>query len=495
MNTLLRKEYYDKAYMLHENGCIEEAMNYYGKILAENPDDSEVLNLMGVGYYMLSQYDKAEYYTQKAVSLENNRYYYDTLSKIYSKQNRLDEALMVLNAQQEVLGEDFESCFNIAYLYKQMKDYEKAIEYYNKALEFIPNSKKSYFNLANIYLLLNDCENAKKCYEEMLKIDPEDREVKYFLSLCYFRLKDYEHGFPYFEERLCRETAYVTHNHTYPNLVREDNFWKGEDISDKTLYTYFEAGFGDMLMFARYIPILAKRCKKLIIKPQVELSQLFKDNFPQAEIMDYFRPESDMQFDVHIPFLSVPYVLGLKNDEIFVSKHKYLDANIQKVSDYRYLYFYNKNLKIAIKWQGNTYYETDRVINVDAFDDLFKLENTSIYSAQTFEGSEEFEKLSQKYKITDLSKSFKDFSYTAAALKNVDLVICNDTSLAHLAGAMHVPCVVLLPYNTNWRWHTDFTKCDWYDSVKLYRADKDESWNSLVHRVVEDLKNGKIIDL
>jgi len=93
----------------------------------------------------------------------------------------------------------------------------------------------------------------------------------------------------------------------------------------------------------------------------------------------------------------------------------------------------------------------------------------------------------------DLSESFKDFSYTAAALKNIDLVICNDTSLVHLAGAMNVPCVVLLPFNHNWRWHTDLRMCDWYDSVKLYRTGKDESWNSLVSRVVEDLKSGKIL--
>ena len=279
MNTLLRKEYYDKAYKLHENGCIEEAMNYYNKILAENPDDSEVLNLMGVGYYMLSEYDKAEYFTQKAVAIGDNMYYYDTLSKIYSKQNRLDEALMTLMAQKEVFGEDFELLFNTAFLYKKLKMYDKAIENYNKALEFIPNSKKTYFNLANIYLSLNDCLKAKECYEQCLKIDPDDREGKYFLSLCYFRLKDYENGFPYFESRLCRETAIVTQNHTYPNLVRNDNVWMGENISNKTLYTYFEAGFGDMIMFARYIPLLAKRCKKLIIKPQAELAQLFRENF------------------------------------------------------------------------------------------------------------------------------------------------------------------------------------------------------------------------
>ena len=495
MNSVLRKEYYDKAYLLHQNGYIEEAINYYNKILAEIPDDSEVLNLMGVGYYMLSQYDKAEYFTQKALRLDSNKYYFETLSKIYSRQNRIEEELLVLTSQMELFGEDFEVLFNIAYAYKELKIYDKAIEFYKKALKIIPNSKKAHFNLANIYLLLNDCENAKICYENCLKIDPKDREVKYFLSLCYFRLKDYEGGFPYFEERLCRETAFMTQNHTYPNLVRKDNFWKGENISKKTLYTYFEAGFGDMIMFARYIPLLKKKCKKLIIKPQAELAQLFRDSFPDVEVMDYFKPENEMNFDVHIPFLSVPYVLGLDNKEIFVSRDGYLKADDEKIKELKYEYFYNKALKIGIKWQGNTYYETDRVINVDAFDDIFKLENTSIYSAQTFEGSEEFEKLSNSHHIVDLSKSFKDFSYTAAALKNLDLVICNDTSLAHLAGALNIPCVVLLPYNYNWRWHTDLTKCDWYDSVKLYRADKDESWNSLVSRVVEDLKAGKIINI
>ena len=114
------------------------------------------------------------------------------------------------------------------------------------------------------------------------------------------------------------------------------------------------------------------------------------------------------------------------------------------------------------------------------------MDNVQVYSAQTFEGAEEFEKLSAKYNIVDLSKSLKDFSYTAAAVENLDLVICNDTSLAHLAGAMNKPCIILLPYNYNWRWHTDLSYCDWYESVKLYLADKNESWNSLMSRVISE---------
>lgn len=241
-------------------------------------------------------------------------------------------------------------------------------------------------------------------------------------------------------------------------------------------------------MFARYIPELQKRCKKLLIKPQKELSQLFRDNFPDVEVMDLFYDEANTDFDVHIPFLSVPYVLGLNNEEIFMHHDRYLKATPDKIKYYKEKFFNNDKFNIAIKWQGNTYYETDRVINVDAFGPLFELPNVKIFSAQTFEGAEEYEKLASKYDITDLSKSFKDFSYTAGAIENLDLIICNDTSLAHLAGAMGKPCIILLPYQYNWRWHMDITHCDWYDSVKLFRLGKKESWNELMQRVAESLR-------
>ena len=211
-----------------------------------------------------------------------------------------------------------------------------------------------------------------------------------------------------------------------------------------------------------------------------------KKIFPDIEVMDYFWEEKNLDFDYHIPFLSVPYVLGLDTDSMFVSRKKYLTANKEKTEEYKKTFFNNDKFKIGIKWQGNTYYETDRVINVEAFSGLFDLDNVQVYSAQTFEGAEEFEKLSAKYNIVDLSKSFKDFSYTAAAVENLDLVICNDTSLAHLAGAMNKPCIILLPYNYNWRWHTDLSYCDWYESVKLYLADKNESWDSLMSRVISE---------
>ena len=98
------------------------------------------------------------------------------------------------------------------------------------------------------------------------------------------------------------------------------------------------------------------------------------------------------------------------------------------------------NPKTVTKYLGGQY----------ASDKLLKVKGGRKYSEQT--KSEELKKLTDKYDICDIGKDLMDFGQTAAALMNLDLVICNDTSLAHLAGALGIPCFVLLPYEVNWRW-------------------------------------------
>ena len=183
----------------------------------------------------------------------------------------------------------------------------------------------------------------------------------------------------------------------------------------------------------------------------------------------------------------------MKWNKIFESSDGYLSANQDLVQQYHAKYFDNDKLKIGIKWQGNTYYDKDRVIPTEAFLPLLEKEGTQFYSFQTFEGSEELQKLTEKFEIPDIGSELVDFGQTAAALQNLDLVICNDTSLAHLAGAMGIPCFVLLPYEVNWRWHDDLTSCDWYDSLKLFRQKSIGDWDSVFEQTSEQLD--KILEL
>lgn len=483
-----QSEKFKEAFSYHQNGKLTPARDMYMEILKDEPQNHEIWDLLGILYYQIRDYMEAELCIKKAISIKPEIYYFENLARVYLQKGDFPLAIEFYEELTKECPDKYENWFNLAMSYKNNHDWEKAKQAYYKAIEINPKSHESYFNLAYLCFNENRPQDAVECYKKALEIRPDDWESTYFLALAYMQTKNYEQGLKCFESRLCRHSAIVSQEKTYPNLMKEKPIWTGENLKSKVLYTYYEAGFGDVLMFYRYLPILTSMCQKVIFKPQKELASLCRENSYGAEIMELFDFEKDVDFDYHIPFLSVPHVLGLKDEEIFTRHSGYLKANPAKINYYKERYFNNNKFKIGIKWQGNTFYDKERVLKVENFFRLFDLENTQFYSCQTFDGSEEFEKIKDKYNVIDLGSTFSNFSDTAGALENMDLVICNDTSLAHLAGAMHKPCWVLLPYIYNWRWHDDVDHCDWYDSVKLFRQKDHGDWESVFSEVEEKLK-------
>ena len=474
----------------HQDGRLEDAETAYQEALKLDCENAEVCNLMGVLKLQQNDVDSAIDWVEKAINRNACEYFYETLFQAYIRARKFDKIIECKNSVLKNYPKSFPLLFNIALAYKNLKQNRKAIEFYDKALKIDPTSYQAWFNLAHIYNVENQGKNAVSALKICNKLKPNDQETQYFLSIALMRSKDYDKGLKLFEQRLCKETAVALQGKTYPNLASREKLWKGENIKDKTIFVYYEAGFGDVIMFARYLPLLKKRCKKIIFYPQKQLVELFsQSNLGIDEIIEGYIPEQNINFDVHTPLLSLPYLLGLKGDRVFESPDGYLNADIELSKKYQEKHFNNDQIKIGIKWQGNTYYDQDRVIPTEAFAPLLELEGTKFYSFQTFEGSEELQKLTSKYDITDIGSELLDFSQTAAALMNLDLVICNDTSLAHLAGALGIPCFVLLPYEVNWRWHCDISKCDWYNSIKLLRQKSIGDWNSVFEEVKEILQS------
>ena len=464
----------------HQSGRLEDAELAYQEVLKIDCDNAEACNLMGVLRLQQNDVLSAIDWVEKAVNKQPCEYFYETLFQTYIRAGYYEKIIECEKYITKNYSKNFSLFFNIALAYKNLKNNRLAIEFYDRALKIDPTSYQAWYNLAHIYNVENQAKKAVSALTICKKLRPNDRETEYFLSIALMRAKNYDKGLKFFESRLCKETAVVLQNKSYPNLASFDRLWRGENIKNKTIFVYYEAGYGDVIMFARYLPLLKKKCKKLVFYPQKPLVSLFEQsNLGIDEIVEGYIPEQNMDFDVHTPILSLPYLLGLKGNDVFVSSEGYINVNKRLVEEYKNKYFDNSKLKIGIKWQGNTYYDTDRVIPTEAFQPLLEIDNTQFYSFQTFEGAEELEKLTSKFDIVDIGKDLIDFSQTAAALMNLDLVICNDTSLAHLAGALGIPCLVLLPYEVNWRWHEDLSKCDWYDSIKLFRQKTIGDWDSV----------------
>ena len=79
------------------------------------------------------------------------------------------------------------------------------------------------------------------------------------------------------------------------------------------------------------------------------------------------------------------------------------------------------------------------------------------------------------------------FAETAWVLRGVDLLITVDTSVAHLAGALGVPVLLLIRFATDWRWCVKHPESSpWYPSVRIVRQGAyDEGWSKVLARASE----------
>lgn len=128
-------------------------------------------------------------------------------------------------------------------------------------------------------------------------------------------------------------------------------------------------------------------------------------------------------------------------------------------------------------------------IQLATFDPLAQLQNIQLYSLQKIHGYKELQNCTFNLHIFDetFDRDNGRFMDTAAIMKNLDLIITIDTSIAHLAGALGVPVWVLLPYKADWRWMLNKTNSPWYPTMRLFRQKKPGDWETVIQEIIKEL--------
>ena len=75
------------------------------------------------------------------------------------------------------------------------------------------------------------------------------------------------------------------------------------------------------------------------------------------------------------------------------------------------------------------------------------------------------------------------FLKTASVLMQVDLLITNDTSVAHLGGALGIPTWVILKRHPYWQWGDQGETTPWYPSVHCFRQHRLFEWSGAMQDV------------
>ena len=123
------------------------------------------------------------------------------------------------------------------------------------------------------------------------------------------------------------------------------------------------------------------------------------------------------------------------------------------------------------------------------FEPLARVRGVQLVSLQRGAGTEQLEALHEGFSVHRRGQpgSSGDWEETAAVLKNLDLVVCVDTSVAHCAGALGVPVWVALPFVPDWRWMLDREDSPWYPTMRLFRQSERGNWQEVFDRIAAEV--------
>jgi hypothetical protein len=195
-----------------------------------------------------------------------------------------------------------------------------------------------------------------------------------------------------------------------------------------------------------------------------------------------------VEFDFYVSLMNLPAIFETTLETV-PADVPYIHADSAKVELWRDR-FAETAFKVGIAWAGNPTYGNDqrRSCALEHFGELAKIEGVKLYGLQKGAGSEQAKGSAGAVIVENLGEEFEDFTDTAGAIENLDLIISVDTAVLHLAGAMGKPVWALLPFAPDWRWILNRQDSPWYPTMRLFRQTKQDQWDDVFQCVAEQLQ-------
>ena len=192
-----------------------------------------------------------------------------------------------------------------------------------------------------------------------------------------------------------------------------------------------------------------------------------------------------VEYDYYIPSMSIPIVLKLNRDNISVGEG-YIKPNPDIVKEYKEKYFKNNKLKIGLSISGNKNGDITRDVPLDKLLPLDELDNVQLYNLTKDVTDEQLSIFNGK--VINLGKTFKNFSDTAGAIDNCDIIISADNVLMNLAGAIGKKTFGLFNYSNQFRYF-DLTGDNivWLTSVKPFVCSDIDKWEDVIDSIIKEI--------
>jgi len=452
----------DHARTLTESGKLDDAVLIAESILAENPNHVPTIVLMAYISWKANKFIWAYTFAQRAAAIAPS------------------EALAWFNVGLAASAlwrmEESESAFKTSA--------RLAVDTHTRAM--------SYMNAAGLCIDFGRFRDAEEYSKKALEIEPYSPKSKSNMGFALLGQGKWE-GWEYYSYSLGLQ-------------MREKMKFSDEpdwDFSpNKIVALYGEQGLGDEISFSSMIPDAAKDCEKVIFSCDKRMEGLFRRSFPGVKVYGTRKAKKedgnvwdkeDWQIDASLALgeLGQHY---RRRDEQFSGK-PFLVADPDKRAMWRTMFDRKKKPCIGIAWTGGieSTGRKFRMLTLEQLKPILESVDAHWVSLQYKDAEADiraFKSENPHIEIVqhDCATLTKDYDDTAAMVSELDLVICIQTAVAHLAGALGKECWVMLPKNSQWRYGTQGRTMPWYDSLQVFRQRSLNDWMGITGEMVGVLR-------
>lgn len=347
-------------------------------------------------------------------------------------------------------------------------------------------------NLGNRYYLENYFKKSEKNLKRAALIEPESATIAFNLAAPLLKNRKFIEGWQAYLKR-----PFIS---TLSRSIKAP-LWQGEDLTDKIILLWAEQGYGDVLQFCRYGPLLAQTYPEasLVMRVYPSLVTLLKSL--ETETLIIISTESITPLvDYHLPLMSCPSYLG---QDFGALSFPYLKLKGQTLLKWKNQIPLTKTLKVGLAWAGeprlqddNAYFlDQRRSLSLQTLSPLSACPNIDWISLQTGQAHREIDQKNHSFQFVGTNEKSQSFEETAALIESLDLVISVDTAIAHLSAALGKETWLLSRFDGCWRWLDAGSKSDWYPTMTIFRQKKPFDWQSVIDDVLLHLTTTSMLAL
>ena len=361
-------------------------------------------------------------------------------------------------------------------------NYKASMRDLDEAIKLNPNFSSSYINKGILHTDLNEFEIGEKFFDTGLSLHNDDINAHVSYGVNLLKQKRYYEGFSEYSWRL---KAYNIKS------LKNREQWQGQPpTAGQKLLIVMEQGYGDTIMYSRYLPLLKTQGWKILFSGPSEIVSLI-GNLGIDEFVEVtqengqwngFDQLEEKEFDFFCYLGDLPLLFKTTAKKI-PSPAGYLVPSISYTAKWLKLLGPKYKPRIGINWFGSKtfYLDNKRSMNLQEFLKCLPKEFEYVCLQKDLPKSD-LEIIKKHDNIRFFGDQIENWCDTAGIIENIDLTISTCTSIINLTGALGRPGFVLLPFSPDFRWDAD-----WYKSITQFRQEENGNWTKVLNKVRTEL--------